>query len=100
MTGVIRMDQSRELFTAAETDDAAALERLIGAGADVDAKREDGKTALMLAAEGGHTAALETLLKAGADVNAEEEDGEQQLGPLAVRKRVKRAVKTVFPHVK
>jgi len=43
------------------------IEKLLAAGADIDAVSPNGTTALMLAARGGSMTSYETLLKAGAD---------------------------------
>jgi ankyrin repeat protein len=61
---------SQELFTAAQSGDAAQLKKLLEAGADHAAADEAGETALMHAARGGHIAAVQVLIAAGADVNA------------------------------
>jgi len=45
------------------------LRRLIGEGADVDAKDQHGQTALMLAARDGHTSAVRYLLECQPDLN-------------------------------
>ena len=60
---------------AAQGGHAAAIAALLAAGAEINAKDNDGGTALMLAAEGGHAAAIEALLAAGAEINAKENDG-------------------------
>ncbi len=44
----------------------AIVEALLAAGAKVNAKNNDGKTALSIAAEKGHTDIVELLKKAGA----------------------------------
>eukprot|EP00757_Euglenozoa_sp_SAG-D1_P000018 gene18-11488_t len=43
---------------------------LLQAGADIQAKNEDGWTALMLACQNGHSNVVEMLLQAGADIQA------------------------------
>jgi ankyrin repeat protein len=48
------------------------IEAAIQAGAEVDAKEEDGRTPLMWAANSGNVEALSLLLAAGADVNAKD----------------------------
>jgi ankyrin repeat protein len=57
------------LARAAEQGDAAAVKRLIAAGADVNA-RDGGSTPLIYAARSGDTEAVSALLDAGADPNA------------------------------
>jgi ankyrin repeat protein len=54
---------------AARTGDVEAIDRLIAAGADVNARDRYGQTALMLAAVRGHTAVVERLVAGGADLN-------------------------------
>ncbi|KAK3373896.1 hypothetical protein B0T24DRAFT_529350, partial [Lasiosphaeria ovina] len=70
-------DYSIQLITealqpASEGGHLAVVERLLVAGADVNAgpARYSGRTALQAASEGGHLAVVERLLVAGADVNA------------------------------
>jgi len=65
----------KALWDAAWDGRTAVVELLLAAGADVDAKDEDGWTALHDAAWGGHAAVAELLLAAGADVNAQDNDG-------------------------
>ena len=50
-------------------------EALLEAGAEVDAKDNDGATALMEAARRGHAAAIAALLAAGAEVEAKYNEG-------------------------
>ena len=50
-------------------------ELLIAEGADVNAKSRSGHTSLHLAAIGGQKEIAELLIAAGADVNAKDEDG-------------------------
>lgn len=55
---------------------AADVSACLEAGAEVDARDEDGETPLHQAAENGQApAVLEALLKAGAKINARDEDG-------------------------
>ena len=54
---------------AAERGDAAALETLLGAGADVNSQDRYGQTALMLAARHGHLEAVRVLIDSGADLD-------------------------------
>lgn len=55
------------------------IKRLIHAGADVNARAEDGITALMSAAHLGFPAAVRELLEAEADVGAVNDDGDYAL---------------------
>jgi ankyrin repeat protein len=74
---------SKELFTAAQSGDAAQLKKLLEAGADHAAADEAGETALMHAARGGHVAAVQVLIAAGADVNAKAPQGWTALAKAA-----------------
>ena len=65
-----------ELRAAASQGNLAEVERLLKAGADLNAKDKSGTTPLHLAAAKNSTpAVLEVLLKAGADVNAKTTGG-------------------------
>ena len=61
------------------SDGVAAIEALLGAGAEVDARAENGWTPLHVAARRANAAAIEALLDAGAEVDARDEDGETPL---------------------
>ena len=54
---------------AARTGDVPVLERLLAAGADIDALDGHGQTALMLAALEGHERAVAFLAQRGANLN-------------------------------
>jgi ankyrin repeat protein len=54
---------------AARAGDAKTVERLAGAGYDIDALDSFGQTALMLAAMDGHTAVVRALVARGARLN-------------------------------
>lgn len=58
------------LVTAAEAGDLATLQRLLEAGAPVDARDARGRTALMAATHADQPAAARLLIARGADVNA------------------------------
>ena len=74
-----------ELLIAAARGDLAEVERLLKAGADVNAKNKSGSTPLHVAvASNPSPAVLEVLLKAGADPRAINGDGKT---PHAVAKR-------------
>ena len=63
-----------DLFKAADAGDAATVDALLGAGAELDGARdEDERTALHCAAASGHAAVVSLLLERGADVDAEDE---------------------------
>jgi len=51
-----------------------AVKQHLAAGADVNAKEEDGRTPLHVAAMGGHTEVAELLIAKGADVNVKEDN--------------------------
>jgi ankyrin repeat protein len=57
------------LHTAAYLGHLAIAERLLEAGAPVDAENSTGSTPMHLAAEGGHLAVIERLLEAGAEAD-------------------------------
>ena len=61
---------------AAYNGDVELVQRLIEAGADVDAQNEFGASALSEAAVTGSTPIIEALLDAGADANAANPEGE------------------------
>ena len=67
------------LIDAAAAGDLVRVKSLIAAGADVNAKNNNGETALMWASYKGHAEVVEALLAARADVNAKTDDGETAL---------------------
>ena len=60
------------LAEAAATGDVAAVERLLGEGAPVDARDRARRTPLLVATRENHTEAARLLIEAGADVNAKD----------------------------
>ncbi len=58
------------LQTAAWTGDVAAIERLMAAGAEIDARDGHGRTALHIAAHARQREAMRTLVRLGADPRA------------------------------
>ena len=74
-----------ELLDQAWEGDAAVVELLLAAGADVKAKNNIGWTALHYAATRGYAAVAELLLAAGADVDAKSEYGSTALHFAAAR---------------
>lgn len=61
-----------QLITAAANGDVVDIERLVAAGADPDARDDDGSPAMMVATRDGHADAVRALLAAGADVDAQD----------------------------
>ncbi len=60
------------------------VERLLAAGADVNAKSSIGSTALLYAADAGHYSVVKVLIAAGADVNARNNRGWTALSRAAL----------------
>ena len=58
------------LILASKMGAAPTVAQILGNGADVETRAEDGSTALMVAALHGHTQVIKTLLEKGAEVNA------------------------------
>ena len=67
------------LHWAAHSGDTAAIDRLVRAGAEVNAAGRYGYTPLHDAAENGHAEAVEALARAGAEVSAVDEYGRTPL---------------------
>ena len=63
------------MHTAAREGEVDVVKVLLAAGADVEAKDEDGRTALHRAARAGHGDIVKVLIEGGADVEAQEKDG-------------------------
>lgn len=71
LLGIDAMGQSAPtLPAAAARGDTAEIRRLLAAGAPVDQRDGQGRTALLLATHGNHVEAARALIAAGADVNA------------------------------
>ena len=66
---------NQDLLKMAKEGQDALVRTLLDAGADINARDEDGRTALMLAAMEGHLDTVAALLDAGADVEARDNDG-------------------------
>ena len=84
----VRTRQARNLLTAAYQKNLTLVKELLDAGADVNAKDEEGYTALMMAAKiGEHQLEksieqykiVQLLVDKGADVNAKQKDGHTAL---------------------
>ncbi len=73
------------LHHAAETGHIMRVHDLIAAGAALEARDKDGKTALMLAAEYNRTSIVRALLTAGADKEATDNEGKTALMLAAQR---------------
>jgi hypothetical protein len=63
------VNSNEELLQAAVSGNIDEVRRMIEAGADVNARAEQGVTALMLAAYGGYTRVARLLIEAGADLD-------------------------------
>jgi ankyrin repeat protein len=59
----------QKLISAAERGDLSTIQRLIAAGAELDAQDERGRTAAVAATYAGHVEAVRALAAAGADLN-------------------------------
>jgi ankyrin repeat protein len=70
LLGADRVEASEPLRQAASRGDAPAVSRLIAAGARLDEKDAQGRTALLLAVAAGHDDAALALIAAGADIDA------------------------------
>ncbi|HJZ12402.1 MAG TPA: ankyrin repeat domain-containing protein, partial [Acidobacteriota bacterium] len=67
---------------------SSIVDILLKAGADINARDDDGYTALMLAAQFGHTETLQRLLTARADIEARDKNGETALMKAASHSRL------------
>jgi ankyrin repeat protein len=61
---------NQDLLDAAELGDEAGVNAALDAGADIEARDGDRRSALLIAVDGDAVAAARTLVAAGADVNA------------------------------
>ena len=68
-----------DIHLAAMYGNIEAVKQHIAAGADVNAKEEDGWTPLRAAASNGHKEVIELLIANGADVNAKDDEGDTLL---------------------
>jgi ankyrin repeat protein len=91
------VDGTTALHWAAYREDAALVELLLGAGADVRAANRYGATPLSLACGNGNARIVERLLKSGADANAQLSGGETAL-MTAARTGSAAAVKVLVAH--
>ena len=76
-------DGSTPLQWAAYRGDAAEVERLLRAGADVSAANNYGATAMSIAAETGNAEVIRLLLQAGADPESPNAEGQTALMAVA-----------------
>ena len=75
---------TEQLILAAEAGDTPAVQRLLEAGADIDARDAQGRTAVMAATHGNRVDAVRALIEAGADIDIRDDRHGQ---PLPVRRR-------------
>ena len=68
----VHADATDDLFKAAKGGTALEVKGALAAGADVEARNEDGLTPLHTAARNSNPAVIEALLEAGADTGARE----------------------------
>src|SRR5262245_28941107 len=76
-------DGAAALLWAVHRNQIDQVDRLIGAGADVNARNELGVTPLSEAALAGNTGIIERLLKAGANADSPGADGQTALMVVA-----------------
>jgi ankyrin repeat protein len=77
------IDGTTPLHWAAHNNDLAQVQKLIKAGASVNAKNDFGATPMSEAALTGNPALIEALVKAGADVESPNADGQTALMVVA-----------------
>jgi hypothetical protein len=65
----------KAFFDEVRKGNRETVELFLGAGVDMDARDEDGRTALMVASEGGELEIVKLLIKKGADVNSKDVSG-------------------------
>ncbi len=85
------VDKSMALRIAANAGRLEEVKRLLSAGADINARAENGMTPLILASWRGHTKVVELLLREGADV-----DATTNIGTTALKFATERGQKKVI----
>ncbi len=91
-----KYSMNSDLYNAIEKGNLTEVERLIAAGADVNADVEYGKsTPLYIASLNGHLKIVEKLIKAGADVNKTISNGNTALQAACQSDRFKKIVKKI-----
>lgn len=88
----------RDLFIACENGKLQTVESLMAAGADVNARGQNGDTPLIVSAEYDQVIILQTLLNAGADPELKDSSGDTAL-TTAARAGNGRAVATLLRYV-
>ena len=85
------------LILASKMGAAPTVAQILGNGADIETRAEDGPTALIMAAATGHADVVKQLLASGADVGARTQDGVTALMAAAFYGRVQ-VVETLLQH--
>jgi len=78
------VELTAQLIEAAGKGQVDAVRALVGLGADVHVRLQDGCTALHLAADKGHGEVVKVLVDLGADVHAQVQDGHTPLHQAAL----------------
>ena len=83
LASILDLDPTEDVTATRLAFLAANVVALIKAGADIDARDEDGETPLHSAAESGNPEHIAVLVDAGADINAPDESGQTPLHAAA-----------------
>lgn len=73
------MSDDQRLISAADMNDTATVQGLLKAGADLQARDGQGRTALLAATSHNHVESARLLIEAGADVNAQDKKRDSPL---------------------